>query len=131
MGLLWNGGNPVDIALTFDQAQQGFGAYIQSDVFGAFTATVTLYDINSQVIGFYTTTGLSTSEPGTGLFIGAYNSLADVWAVTLDAVGGGGNEPDFAIGQGRFYTAVPEPGTMALMGSALIGLAALLRRRRS
>jgi hypothetical protein len=136
MGLIYNGANfgntPTEIALAFDQAQQGFGAYIQPDMFGDFTATITLYDINEQVIGSYTTNGTSTAIAGTALFLGAYDSLADVWAVSFAASAIGDNQPDIvAIGQGRFYSAVPEPGSMVLMGSALIGLAALLRRRRS
>jgi len=92
---------------------------------------ITLYNSADQVLGTYTTTGTSGYDPGTALFIGAYDSTADVWAASFVAYGIGPSEPDFAIGQAGFYTIIPEPGSLALMGSALIGLAALLRRRRS
>ena len=44
MGLVYNGvafGNTAaDIALTFDQAENGVGAFIQADYYGPFTATM-------------------------------------------------------------------------------------------
>jgi hypothetical protein len=132
MGLIYNGVNdgntPGDIAATFNQAETGAGAYIESTIFGPFTATITLYDINFNPIGSYTISGTSAPSPGTALFIGA-TSTTPVWAVQFDAIGGGRNEPDFAIGtMGLSPSVVPEPSFLLVIPAlGLVGLA--LRRR--
>jgi hypothetical protein len=70
-GLIYNGvadGNtPTDIAADFDQAETGVGAYIQSATPGSFTATITLFDINFQPIGSFSTS--ATKTPTRGGFI--------------------------------------------------------------
>jgi hypothetical protein len=133
MGLIYNGasfGNtPADIAATFDQGLYGAGAWIQANYYGPFTASITLFDVNDQSLGTFTTTGTSKYGPGTALFIGGYIYTPDVWAVQFDATGSGGNEPDFAIGtMGLQTTVTPEPTTLLLMGT-LLGLHGMVRRR--
>lgn len=137
IGLIYNGANfgntPTDIAATFDQGVDGAGAFIQANYFGAFTATVTLFDINYQPLGTFTANGNSTSSPGNALFIGALYSSPDVWAIQFDAIGIGPAEPDFAIGTMGLATSaaasVPEPGSVVTLASALLGLAAFTYRR--
>jgi hypothetical protein len=132
-GLIYNGaqlGNtPGDIAATFNQAETGAGAYIQSTSLGSFTATITLYDINFNPIGSFTTSGTASHSPGTALFIGA-TSTTPVWAVQFDAIGTGPFEPDFAIGtMGLSPSVVPEPSFLLVIPA--IGLVGLIRRRRA
>ncbi len=138
MGLIYNGasfGNtPTYIALLLDQAQFGLGAWIQADFYGAFTATLTLYGSDLQELGSFTTGGTSEYNPGTGLFIGGWDPLQEVWAATFSATGPSGNEPDFSLGTVKFAgstipTTIPEPSSLLLIGPVLGGLA-LLRRRR-
>jgi hypothetical protein len=136
MGLIYNGaadGNtPTQIAAIFDEGLYGAGAYIESDYWGAFTATITLFDIYDLPMGSFTTTGTSNGNPGTALFIGGYISTQDVWAVEFDATGTGPYEPDFAIGTLDLETnapPVPEPSTLLLLGPSLLGLLGFARRR--
>ncbi|HMD99802.1 MAG TPA: PEP-CTERM sorting domain-containing protein [Terriglobia bacterium] len=135
MGLIYNGsafGNtPTDIAATFDQGLYGAGAWIQSDYYGPFTATIDLFDSSYQLLGSFTTSGTSNNAPGTALFIGGYISTPDVWAVQFDATGTGPSEPDFAIGTMNLDTTspVPEPSTLVLLGPSLLGWLAFARRR--
>ena len=156
MGLVYNGvlyGNsPASITIGFAQAEIGVGAYIQSDTFGPFTATIELFDNSGNSLGAFTASGSASSVPGTALFLGAASVSGPVTFATFTATGGGGAgvEPDFAIGtmnlglgcrgdgEGEaddFCTefeddTLPEPASLLLMTPALLGLIAFTRRRR-
>ncbi|MGA2195216.1 MAG: PEP-CTERM sorting domain-containing protein [Bryobacteraceae bacterium] len=137
MGIVYNGsedGNtPADVVLDFNQAEYGAGAYVETDEFGAFTATITLYDFNDIAIGSYVEAGTSAFSPGTAIFIGAYDPTADVWAVGFNVLNAGGVD-DAAIGMAGLMDSLPnvgtpEPATMLLIAPALLGLAAFGRKR--
>jgi hypothetical protein len=138
MGLVYNGagfGNtPTGIVVTFDGGNYGAGAYIQTDWAGLFTATETLYDSSFQVIGTYTTTGISNyNDPGTTLFIGMLDSNPEVFAAEFWATSNQTGYPSFAIGTLGIRTTpyapgIPEPVTFLLLGPALVGMGMLKRR---
>jgi PEP-CTERM motif len=102
------------------------GTYIQSDYYGPFTAFVTIFDINSQVIASYSALGNSGFGPGTALFIGAYDSVP-FYAVQFDVLDQFGLN-DVAIGT-TWINTTPEPSSLLLFGSSALGLAGVLRRR--
>jgi hypothetical protein len=130
MGLIYNGavfGNvPTGIVSTFDTGVVGVGAFIQANFYGPFSATISLFDQNSNFLGAFTANGVSNGNVGTALFIGAYG-VGDIFAAQFDVVDLNGNE-DFSIGQMNMNT-TPEPGTLVLFGSSALGLAGYLRRR--
>jgi hypothetical protein len=137
MGLVYNGvsfGNtPDQILVAFGQPQYGVGAYIQPNALGDFEATLTLFDINGDPLGAVSYAGNSTSEldplaPGVALFIGA-NSSDLVYSAQFSAIDTATSSLDFAIGT-MLLNDAPEPATEFLMASALIGLAAIARRRK-
>ena len=137
MGVLYNGvnsgNNPGGILMSFDNPVFGAGAYIQQEEFGGFTATIQLFDSSFNLLGSFSADGNSDQNVGTALFIGAFDSTADVSYALFDTTGV--SDDDFAIGtailrtQGQTQT--PEPGTLLLLGSSVIGAAGVVRRRMS
>ena len=135
MGLIYNGvltlGNdPGGILLSLDTPAYGVGAYIQEDAHVPFTGFISLYDASFNFLGSYSAAGVSDSNVGTALFIGAYDQVADVSYALFDT-----NDDIFAIGSTKLmtqqYSAVPEPGTLALLVPSALGLAGVIRRRFS
>jgi hypothetical protein len=139
MGLVYNGesapqnNTPSDLTLAFNQAEYGAGAYISSDLFGPFTATITLYDVNDIAIGSWVESGTNAAGSGHAIFIGAYDPTADVSAADFSVVNANGTE-DVAIGMAGLMdnlpaTGTPEPASVLLIAPALLGLVAFGRKR--
>ena len=130
MGLIYNnrlwGNTDAGIVTTFDTGVYAAGAYIQSDYYGPFTAYVTLFDQNSNVIATFSALGTSNGTLGTALFIGASDTVP-FYAMQFDVVDHFGIN-DVAIGT-EWVNTTPEPGTLVLFGSSVLGLAGCLRRR--
>ena len=134
MGGIWNNKTFFDIALNFDQGELGAGAYVQADFFGAFTATITLFDIADLPLDTFTVNGVSNGNgDGSAIFLGAYETTAEVFGAEFSVLDVNGNN-DFAIGQAALMaglptTGTPEPASMLLIAPALLGLAAFGRKR--
>lgn len=130
MGILYNGyaflGNQADFVETFDTGVTAAGAFIQSDYYGPFTASVTLYDQNSNAIATFSHGGYSNGTPGTALFVGGYDNVP-FYAIQFGVLDQYGFN-DVAIGL-TWVNTTPEPGTLLLFGSSALGLAGYLRRR--
>ena len=153
-GVVYNGvdfGNdPGSIFIAFNQPQLGVGAYISSDYFGSFNATLTLYDSGGNLLGSFLATGNASSTPDTSLFIGAASLSGGIALAEFSATGSGPSEPNFAIGTMRMGVGctgdddegenddfcheaecnIPEPASLLLMTPALLGLIAFTRRRK-
>ena len=127
--LLWtqNGAGPMQFQ--FDGPISGFGAQIQRNFFGAFTATIEAFDSANSSLGVFNLAGNSNGNgDDSAIFIGILSNLTDIWRVDLsvsDTDGFG-----FAINSPRIQAepgvVAPEPFSLLLMGT---GLAAFARRQ--
>ncbi|MFZ1137026.1 MAG: PEP-CTERM sorting domain-containing protein [Candidatus Korobacteraceae bacterium] len=132
--LIWNidqTGFDDSIVAIFNTGTFGGGAQIQADPFGPFVGILNVYDTSLNLIATVTENGVSNSNgDGSAIFIGYQSGSADVGALQF-LVSDVNGANTVAIGTMSIYTssAVPEPGSLLMFGSGIIGLAGVLRRR--
>jgi len=121
----YNGGNGP-IKLSFTQGYSQIGAQIEDGDFGTFTAQIC--DNN----GCFSENGDGVNDNnGSAIYLGISGS--DITWVTFSLTSASNGYPNFlAINQVTLdgtETTTPEPGSLLLFGTGLVGLAGVLRRK--
>jgi hypothetical protein len=132
-----NGAGTGPLTLAFGTSLIGAGAWIQAGGTGAFTATIQAFGAAGSLGAAQT----ETSATGDAIFLGLVNVgpataniTSIVFNVTSCATCSDPALPDFAIDTALMTDqvtvgSVPEPSTNVLLGSGLIGMAWMLRKR--
>lgn len=117
------GGPDVFVDFAFATPISAFGAYLtgtETSIDG--TISINFTDGTVQVISI-----VKNDVPGVQ-FVGFTDLGKSISSVTFIEAGPFGSRDIWGIDDVR-YTPIPEPGTLALLGSGIVGLASVLRRK--
>ena len=126
MVVLWDNGVGPDITFTIANPAKGFGAEIDPDFNGNFTAQITAYGSGGNALGSFTENGVANAnDDGSAIFIGIADANADIAKVQFVLTDAASSPNDFAIGtldvSGVSETPLPASLPMFLSALAVFG----------
>jgi len=132
--LVWNEGSTLPFLMNLGTGFGSVGFNITSQTYGAFTAQVTALDCSAHALYSQVFSGTSTATAdGSALFVGIGDtSGANICSVAISTTDVNGFN-SFAIDQVTFTDktfTTPEPSSLVLIGSGLLALVGMKRRKR-
>ena len=140
--LIWNQGNG-DFIFAFDTAVAGVGMAVQADLFGPFTATLTVYDSGGNPFGTTVMNGVSNANAdGSAIFISFNSNVSDIFYAQVGVVDWLGGDSMGACAMSlkpnpgapsqtdpcTTTSPTPEPGSLPLLSTGVFFLVGYTRR---
>jgi len=126
---------PGPLELRFSSDVTEVGTQFQSTLAGPFTASISSFDANNNLIGTFTADGATKrASDNSAVFLGLRNTAGDpairrvLFGTTNDAFGFYTNQISFNAPAAP--APVPEPSTYAMFGLGILSIVALQRRKR-
>lgn len=120
------------LTLSFNAGLTTVGFQIQSDFYGTFTAKIDSYNGNT-LLGSFSENGVSNANgDNSAIYIGVLDQTGPNINKIVVSISGTSDNGDFAINKmslTKGQTGVPEPGSLLLLASGVLGLAGTMRRR--
>ncbi|HEY9813209.1 MAG TPA: PEP-CTERM sorting domain-containing protein [Candidatus Sericytochromatia bacterium] len=121
--------NPGPLTITFDRPVAAAGTQIAVDDTFLFTASISAFDSNNNLLGSFSTQGTSSlALDNSAQFLGVRSDAANISRLVFSSYEG---SRALGINALSIAEAVPEPSNMAAMIVAGLGLLALKIKRRS
>jgi hypothetical protein len=128
--LLFTDLQSIPIVFNFSRGIHGFGAQVEDNLIGPFTAVMTAFGASGELLGTFMREGVgSTLGDDSALFVGLRSS-DPIFRIEFNSTPPNEEEASgFAINGPLVESApIPEPTTLMLLGGGLIG--AVIKRKR-
>lgn len=115
-------GAPDSMTFAFSKPVSAVGGFLNYVPGGSTPTTIAVYDSHGNLIEFTNLTFLTGGGNDTGMFLGFKESSAIISSFTLT---------DNFVGITNLTAVIPEPGSLMLLGTGMLGLIGYGRRRLS
>ncbi len=129
--LFWNTDSGAPMTFVFAHPVRGGGTFIEGDLIGGFSATITAYN-GASLLETYTVSGTNNAyEDGSAPFAGLLSDSANITKLVFSEASNSGPANEFAIDSLVLNSSMPEPKTLGLGATAILVMLGAVSYKRT